>query len=165
MKYNTKEAQTKIITIGAFLAQSLDWDPEFPPTERKVEDWRRETMWMIQMAKQANTEVMELREREAALSAPTSEEVQGMLGYLRDGKSFYPDECQDVADLLEQLDLQKNYAQGQVDTLYQASIEQKARAERAEAQLAEALRFLGNGNHVLREQAARIRAMGADNDD
>ncbi len=40
-----------------------------------------------------------------------------------------------------------------------------ARAERAERQLAQALWFLDNGNHALREQAARIRAIGGNHGD
>lgn len=59
--YNLEEATKSLITIGAFLAFDLHYDPDSVPNENKVEDWREGAMSLLCLCQSAHKEIERLR--------------------------------------------------------------------------------------------------------
>ena len=63
MNKNWKNSHSNFMQVAAWLARDLDYDPDQPPTELQVENWRRETMKMIQTTRVLFAENIKLRDR------------------------------------------------------------------------------------------------------
>lgn len=61
MMYNLTEAKKQLIRTGAYLATSMGWNDEAPPTEKQVERWRESAMTLLNQQKAAHKEISTMR--------------------------------------------------------------------------------------------------------
>ena len=59
--YNLTEAKKQFIRTGAYLATSMGWNDEAPPTEKQVERWRESAMTLLNQQKAAHKEISTLQ--------------------------------------------------------------------------------------------------------